>query len=136
MAHDGVDVHRSEPMMTTKPKMPCGPTGRTGPTGPTGVSSPGWFSRPGVLFKRLMLLIGAVYLSFVAVTNAVDLVAAVGGYHWTVLDSGNTAYIQSITKGRSRTPRRAVPQRHPRAGDPLSQSCRSVQPLLTGASRA
>jgi hypothetical protein len=52
----------------------------------------------GVVFKRITLLIGAIYLSFVCVTNAVDFVATVGGYHWTFLNSGNAAYIESITK--------------------------------------
>lgn len=52
----------------------------------------------GVLFKRITLLIGAVYFTFVTVTNLVDFVATVGGYHWTFLNSGNAGYIASITK--------------------------------------
>jgi hypothetical protein len=55
-------------------------------------------ARPGLLIKQLVLLIGAVYLGFVALTNAVDAVAAIGGYRWTFLNSGNVAYIASVTK--------------------------------------
>jgi hypothetical protein len=57
--------------------------------------------RPGLLFKRLTLLIGAVYFTFVATTNLVNLVATLRGYHWVVLNSGNAAYIASITKDYS-----------------------------------
>lgn len=56
---------------------------------------------PSLLFKRLVLLVGAVYFTCVAVTNVVDFVAEVGGYHWVVLNSGNSAYIDSITKAYS-----------------------------------
>ena len=54
--------------------------------------------RPGLLLKRLVLVIGAVYFTMVAVTNTVNFIAAVGGFHWTFLNSGNAAYIASITK--------------------------------------
>lgn len=63
--------------------------------------APAGLAQPGLLFKRLTLLIGAVYFSFVTVTNIVNLVATIGGYHWTVLNSGNVAYIESITKSYS-----------------------------------
>lgn len=59
----------------------------------------GRWAHPGLTFKRLTLLIGAVYFSFVAVTNVVNAVATFGGYHWTFLNSGNAAYIKTITKG-------------------------------------
>ena len=54
--------------------------------------------RPGLLLKRLVLVIGAVYFTMVAVTNTVNFIAAVGGFHWTFLNSGNAAYIASIIK--------------------------------------
>jgi hypothetical protein len=55
-------------------------------------------AQPGLLLKRLVLLAGAVYFSFVAVTNAVNFIASAGGFHWTFLNSGNVAYIASVTK--------------------------------------
>jgi hypothetical protein len=58
-------------------------------------------ARPGLVFKRLVLLIGAVYFTCVVVTNVVDFVATVGGYDWVVLNSGNSSYIDSITKAYS-----------------------------------
>jgi len=54
--------------------------------------------QPGLLLKRLVLLGGGMYLAFVALTNAVDFVATVGGFHWTFLNSQNAAYIASVTK--------------------------------------
>jgi hypothetical protein len=54
--------------------------------------------RPGLLLKRLVLIVGAVYFGMVCVTNTVDFIAAVGGFHWTFLNSGNATYIASITK--------------------------------------
>ena len=45
-----------------------------------------------------MLGIGAVYFTFVAVTNVVNFIVSVGGYHWSFLNSGNVGYIASITK--------------------------------------
>ena len=44
--------------------------------------------RPGLLLKRLVLIVGAVYFGMVCVTNTVDFIAAVGGFHWTFLNSG------------------------------------------------
>jgi hypothetical protein len=58
-------------------------------------------ARPGLLFKRLTLLVGAVFFTCVTVTNIVDFVATVGGYDWVVLNSGNASYIDSITKAYS-----------------------------------
>lgn len=55
-------------------------------------------AQPGLLLKRLVLLVGAVYFAFVAVTNAVNFVASAGGFHWKFLNSGNVAYIASVTK--------------------------------------
>jgi drug/metabolite transporter superfamily protein YnfA len=55
-------------------------------------------ARPGVRVKQLVLGIGAVYFTFVAVTNIVTFIVSVGGYHWTFLNSGNVSYISSITK--------------------------------------
>jgi hypothetical protein len=63
---------------------------------PTGLAA--LAARPGLLFKRLILLVGAVFFTCVAVTNVVDFIASVGGYHWIVLNSGNSSYIDSITK--------------------------------------
>jgi hypothetical protein len=90
--HHVVTAQRQEQAMTAIHPSPTDTAGRAATT---------TWSRPGLLFKRLTLLIGAVYFSFVAVTNVVDLVASVGGYHWTVLNSGNVGYIASITKGYS-----------------------------------
>lgn len=74
----------------------------TGETVPPGDVAAGFWSgalaRPGLLLKRLVLLAGAVYFAFVAVTNAVNFIASVGGFHWTFLNSGNVAYIASVTK--------------------------------------
>ena len=52
----------------------------------------------GVRVKQLVLGIGAVYLTFITVTNAVNFVSSVGGYHWVFLNSGNVSYITSVTK--------------------------------------
>ena len=57
-----------------------------------------WWTRPGLVFKRLTLLVGAAYFTLVCVTNVIDAVATFGGYDWVVLNSGNAAYIESITK--------------------------------------
>ncbi|MFY9928550.1 MAG: hypothetical protein WAK82_11155 [Streptosporangiaceae bacterium] len=54
--------------------------------------------QPGLLLKRLVLAGAGMYLAFVAVTNAVNFIASVGGFHWTFLNSGNVAYIASVTK--------------------------------------
>jgi hypothetical protein len=53
---------------------------------------------PGLRVKQLVLGIGAVYFTFVAVTNIVNFIVSVGGYHWTFLNSGNVSYISSVTK--------------------------------------
>jgi hypothetical protein len=53
---------------------------------------------PGLRVKQLVLGIGAVYFTFVAVTNIVNFIASVGGYHWAFLNSGNVSYISSVTK--------------------------------------
>lgn len=58
----------------------------------------GLLDQPGLLLKRLVLLGGAMYFTFVAVTNVVNFIASVGGFHWTFLNSGNVAYIASVTK--------------------------------------
>ena len=58
-------------------------------------------SAPGLRIKQLVLGIGAVYFTFVAVTNVVNFIVSVGGYHWSFLNSGNVSYIASITKGYS-----------------------------------
>lgn len=55
-------------------------------------------TRPGLRVKQLVLGIGAVYFTFVAVTNAVNFIVSVGGFHWAFLNSGNVSYIASITK--------------------------------------
>ena len=55
-------------------------------------------SPPGLRVKQLVLGIGAVYFTFVAVTNVVNFIVSVGGYHWSFLNSGNVSYIASITK--------------------------------------
>jgi hypothetical protein len=54
--------------------------------------------QPGLLLKRLVLVAGAVYFAMVATTNAVNFIASVGHFHWIFLNSGNAAYIASITK--------------------------------------
>ena len=55
-------------------------------------------ARPGLRLKQLVLLIGAVYFTLVAITNFVNFIVSVGGYHWAFLNSGNAGYIASITK--------------------------------------
>ena len=55
-------------------------------------------AQPGLLLKRLVLAVGGVYFTMVAVTNAVNFIASVGDFHWTFLNSGNVAYIASVTK--------------------------------------
>jgi hypothetical protein len=71
----------------------------TRPTAST--TSASLLAQPGLAFKRLTLLIGALYFTLVASTNLVNFIATVGGYHWKVLNSGNAAYIDSITKDYS-----------------------------------
>jgi hypothetical protein len=57
-----------------------------------------WFlDRPGVRFKQLVLLIGAIYLGFVSVTNAINVAVTLSGHHDVILNSGNVDYIRSIT---------------------------------------
>ena len=53
---------------------------------------------PGLRVKQVVLGIGAVYFTFLAVTNIVNFIVSVGGYHWTFLNSGNVSYISSVTK--------------------------------------
>ena len=53
---------------------------------------------PGLRVKQLVLGIGAVYFTFLAITNIVNFIVSVGGYHWTFLNSGNVSYISSVTK--------------------------------------
>ena len=69
---------------------------------PLAAAAHGFLSRilaePGLLLKRLVLAAGAVYFTMVAVTNTVNFIASVGDFHWTFLNSGNVAYIASITK--------------------------------------
>jgi hypothetical protein len=69
---------------------------------PMAAVAPGFRSRtlaePGLLLKRLVLAVGAVYFTMVAVTNAVTFIASVGDFHWTFLNSGNVAYVASVTK--------------------------------------
>jgi hypothetical protein len=55
-------------------------------------------AQPSLFLKRLVLAVGAVYFTMVAVTNAVNFVASVGDFHWKFLNSGNAAYIASVTK--------------------------------------
>src|ERR1700741_4647205 len=55
-------------------------------------------ARPGLRVKQLGLAIGAVYFTFLAVTNTLNFVVSVGGYHWAFLNSGNVSYIASIPK--------------------------------------
>jgi hypothetical protein len=55
-------------------------------------------AQPGLLLKRLVLTVGAAYFTMVAVTNAVNFIAALGHFHWVFLNSGNAAYIASIAK--------------------------------------
>jgi hypothetical protein len=61
----------------------------------------GFWSRtlaePGLLLKRLVLAVGAVYFTMVAATNAVNFIASVGDFHWTFLNSGNAAYVALVT---------------------------------------
>jgi hypothetical protein len=59
---------------------------------------PRLMDQPGLLLKRLVLLAGAIYLAMVATTNLVNFAASVGHFHWVFLNSGNAAYIMSITK--------------------------------------
>ena len=57
----------------------------------------GLLARP-VRVKQLVLVIGAVYFTLLAVTNVVSFVVSAGGYHWAFLNSGNVSYIASVTK--------------------------------------
>ena len=52
----------------------------------------------GVRVKQLVLGIGAVYFTLITVTNTVNFISSVGGYHWIFLNSGNVSYITSLTK--------------------------------------
>src|ERR1700744_4735338 len=67
-------------------------------TGAKGGVAQRLLDRPGLLLKRLVLVVGAVYLTMVAVTNVIDFIASVGHFHWVFLNSGNAAYIASIVK--------------------------------------
>jgi hypothetical protein len=58
----------------------------------------GTVSQPALLLKRVVLAIGALYFTMVALTNAINFIATVGHFHWLFLNSGNAAYITSITK--------------------------------------
>ena len=58
----------------------------------------GLLARPGLRVKQLVLVIGGVYFTLVAVTNVVSFVVSVGGYHWAFLNSGHVGYIASVTK--------------------------------------
>jgi len=53
---------------------------------------------PGRLLKRLLIGFWAVYLSLVALTNLVNLLDAFGVVHWTLLNSGNFAYLRSVVR--------------------------------------
>ncbi len=70
--------------------------------GQPAAAAAGWWARamaqPGLLLKRLVLAVGAVYFAMVAVTNVVNFIASVGHFHWVFLNSGNAAYIASIAK--------------------------------------
>ena len=57
--------------------------------------------RPGLALKRLTLAVGAIYFTLIAITNLVNLLHGVHLLHGTILDSGNIAYIRSITKSWS-----------------------------------
>jgi hypothetical protein len=52
----------------------------------------------GLLLKRALLLFWAMYFSIVALTNAVDLLGALGAFDWTFLDSGNFDYLRSAVR--------------------------------------
>jgi hypothetical protein len=74
------------------------PTGET-PLPAGGRGLPGrLLAEPGLLLKRLVLVFGGLYFAMVAVTNAVNFIATAGGFHVTFLNSGNVAYIASVTK--------------------------------------
>jgi hypothetical protein len=49
-------------------------------------------------FKRVLLGFWAVYFSIVAVSNAIDLLDALGALHWTFLDSTNFAFMRSVVR--------------------------------------
>jgi hypothetical protein len=70
----------------------------TSPAAAAGGWWAGAMARPGLLLKRVVLAVGAVYFAMVAVTNLVNFIASVGHFHWVFLNSGNAAYIVSITK--------------------------------------
>jgi hypothetical protein len=52
----------------------------------------------GVRVKQLVLGIGAIYFTLITVTNTINFISSVGGYHWVFLNSGNVSYITSLTK--------------------------------------
>ncbi len=62
----------------------------------TAVKGGVFVQRPGLRLKQLVLLIGAVYLSLIFVTNVVNLVVTLAGAHVVLFNSGNVAYIQQI----------------------------------------
>src|ERR1700753_1330090 len=74
------------------------PTGESPPPAPARVLPGRLRADPGLLLKRLVLLFGGLYFAMVAVTNAVNFIATVGGFSERFLNSGNVAYIASVTK--------------------------------------
>jgi hypothetical protein len=60
------------------------------------VRHPRSMNAPGLRLKQLVLALGAAYLGIVALTNLVNLVAAVSGGDWAFLNSGNDDYVASV----------------------------------------
>jgi hypothetical protein len=49
-------------------------------------------------FKRVLLGFWAMYFTIVAVSNAIDLLDALGALRWTFLDSTNFAFMRTIVR--------------------------------------
>ena len=53
-------------------------------------------AQPGRLFKRVLIAFWALFFSFVALTNLVDLLDTLGAFDWTFLNSQNYEYVRSV----------------------------------------
>src|ERR1700749_496576 len=49
-------------------------------------------------FKRVLVGFWTMYFTIVAVSNAIDLLDALGALHWTFLDSTNFAFMRTIVR--------------------------------------
>jgi hypothetical protein len=56
------------------------------------------FQPSGLLFKRVILLFGAIYFTMITLSNFVDFMDEVGTIHWTFLNSHNLSYVEQVTR--------------------------------------